>query len=283
MSVRRMCMRISGASALAVMLAASGPRVVAQAAAQQPDLRVEGDWVRTDPEGSGSFDGLGAQFPKAELLPGVQMAGGGGRGGRGGPGGAPGAGGGRGNPRPENAGPLRPGEAVVINAMPCGGRGGFGNNVGSGLINPDSGGVHIVEGKNEVRFSGERGGWRFIYLDGRKHPDPGVPSGAGHSVGHYEGNVLVVETVGFTAGAVPGSGMRTPETKLTERFEVQPDGKSMKITYTWEDPKVYAKPHTYRLIFDRAPRIGGYSYSLEEWCDASDPGEGQSITAPKQL
>ena len=57
----------------------------------------------------------------------------------------------------------------------------------------------------------------------------------------------------------------------------------LQVTYTWEDPKIYAKPHTYRLIFDRAPKIGGYSYALEEWCDASDPGEGQSITAPKQL
>jgi hypothetical protein len=168
--------------------------------------------------------------------------------------------------------------------MPCGGRGG-GNGYGGGLINPDSGGVHIVEGKREVTFAAERGGARHIYLDGRAHPDLSrwTPNAAGHSVGHYEGNVLVVDTVGFAPGAVPGGGQRTAETHLTERFEVAADGKSMKITYTWDDPKIYAKPHTYRLIFDRAPAIGGPSYVFEEWCDASDPVEAQSIVPPKQL
>ena len=61
---------------------------------------------------------------------------------------------------------------------------------------PDSGGVHIVEHKDEVVFAGERGGVRHIYLDGRPHPNGWVPTGAGHSVGRYEGDVLVVETVG---------------------------------------------------------------------------------------
>ena len=63
-------------------------------------------------------------------------------------------------------------------------------------------------------------------------------------------------------------------------IEVQPDGKSMRVTYTWTDPKIFAKPYTYRLIFDRAP--GDVTYALDEWCDASDPVEGQSIVPPKQ-
>lgn len=250
-----------------------------------PNLRIEGDWVRTDPEGSDSFDGLAANYPKAELKPefaAAQAARGGG-GGRGGPGGGRGGPGGRGTP----AGPATPHEAgqpYVVSAMPCGGGRG-GNNYGSSLINPDSGGVHIVEGKDQVIFAGERGGARFIYLDGRAHPDLSLKpaSGGGHSIGHYEGNVLVVDTVGLTAGAVPGGGQRTAETHLQERFQVSPDGKQLTITYTWDDPKIYAKPHVYRLIFDRAPAIGGLSYAFEEWCDASDPVEGQSIVPPKQL
>lgn len=153
------------------------------------------------------------------------------------------------------------------------------------MINPDSGGVHIVEGKDEVIYAGERGGWRHIYMDGRKHPDLSrwTPNAAGHSIGHYEGNVLVVETVGFAAGGVSGGGQRTPETKLTERFEVAADGKSMKVTYTWDDPKIYVKPHTYRLIYDRSPTVNGVSWAFDEWCDGSDPIEGQSIVAPVQL
>src|SRR4051812_11468579 len=92
MSVRGTSIGILSASAFAALLAfTGGSHVQAQQGASQPDLRVEGDYVRNDVEGSGSFDGLAAQFPKAELLPGVQPMGRG----RGpapaaGPGGAPG-------------------------------------------------------------------------------------------------------------------------------------------------------------------------------------------------
>jgi len=147
--------------------------------------------------------------------------------------------------------------------------------------------VHFVEHKDEVIFAGERGGVRHFYLDGRQHPTPWTPTPAGHSIAKYEGNILVVETVGFTAGAVPGGGVRTPETRLVERFEVAPDGKRLTITYTWDDPRVYQKPHVYRYYFDRSPIIDSagtpVSYALEEWCDAGDPIEKQSIVPPKQI
>ncbi len=275
----------------ALILAAGLTAAVQHISAQTPptasaDLTIEGDWVRTDPEGSSSFDGLAANYPRAELRPDF-VASAAGRGGPGGRGGGAGRGGpgGRGGAPAADAVPHEAGQPYVVSAMPCGGGRGGGNNYGSSLINPDSGGVHIVESKGMVVFAGERGGARFFYLDGRAHPDLSrqPPSGAGHSTAHYEGNVLVVETVGLTAGAVPGGGQRTPETRLQEKFAVSPDGKQLTITYTWDDPKIYAKPHTYRLIFDRAPKIGGFSYALEEWCDASDPIEGQSIVPPKQL
>src|SRR4029079_4082471 len=112
---------------------------------------------------------------------------------------------------------------------------------------------HFVEHKGEVILAGERGGVRHIYMDGRPHPGTGnrTPTGAGHSVGRYEGDVLVVDTTGFTPGAVVAGGVRTPDTHLVERFEVSPDGKQLTVTYTWDDPKIYAKPHTYRYVFDR--------------------------------
>jgi hypothetical protein len=213
------------------------------------------------------------------LTPEAQAAGG--RGGRGG-----GRGGGRAGAPPAAPGgaPLAAGQAVIVNTMPCGGRAG-GAGYGGQLITPDSVGVHFVEGRSEVVFAGERAGVRHIYIDGRSHPDPSrwTPISAGHSVGRYEGNDLVVETVGFSPGAVPGGGLRTAETVLTERFAVAPDGRSMTVTYTWTDPKIYQKPHTYRIVFDRAPAVGGLVWAFEEWCDASDPVETQSIVPPKQL
>src|SRR5262245_43367299 len=172
------------------------PSLHAREPAQAPDTRLEGDWVRIDPDGAGNFGGLGASIPPAQLLPGV--AAGGGRGGRGG-----GGRGGRGGaPAPAQAGPNPEGVPYIVVAQPCGGGGGRSN--GALLVNPDSGGVHFVEHKDEVIFAGERGGVRHFFLDGRAHPVPWTPTPAGHSVGRYDGKALVVDTVGMMAGGVRG-------------------------------------------------------------------------------
>ena len=245
--------------------------------AQQPDnpppnRRLEGDWVRLDVDGSGSFGGLTSKFTPAELTPEAAARGGGGRGGRGG------AQAGRGAPAPTGGQPNAAGVPYIAVAMPCSNPAGRGN--GALLLNPDSGGVHFIEQKGEIVFAGERGGVRHIYMDGRAHPANWVPTPAGHSVGRFEGDTLVVETVGLTPGAVVAGGARTPETKLIERFDVSADGRRLTITYTWEDPKIYRRPHTYQIFMERLP---AGSYALEEWCDASDPIEQQSIVPPKQL
>ena len=245
--------------------------------AQQPDntldanRRLEGDWVRIDVVGAGSFGGLTSKITPAALTPEAAARGRAGGGGRGAAA--------RGGPPPNTTGQPNPtGVPYIAVAMPCSNPAGRGN--GALLLNPDSGGVHFIEQKDEIIFAGERGGVRHIYMDGRPHPSHWTPTPAGHSVGRYEGNVLVVETVGMTAGAVVAGGLRTPETKLTERFEVAADGRRLTISYTWEDPKIYERPHTYQIFMERLP---AGSYALEEWCDASDPLEQQSIVPPKQL
>lgn len=242
-----------------------------QAQTSAPNLSVEGDWVRTDLSGSGSFDGLGGSLPRAQLTAeGTTLVSRGGRGGRGrGPGGPP---------DPGTGGPHTVGDPYIVVSRPCGGGGGN----GMGSFNPDSGGFHIIVAKNEVVFSQERGGSRIIYMDGRQQPDmTNWSRAAGHSVGHFENGVLVVDTVGLPAGGgIPGGGVRTLETHLTERFEVSPDGQHMKIVYTYTDPKIYVKPHTYAYTFDRVQPTP--SYAFEDWCDASDPIERQSIVPPPQ-
>ena len=53
----------------AFLLPAAAPSPLAQPLAAA-NSRLEGDWVRIDPDGAGSFDGLGASIPPAQLLPG---------------------------------------------------------------------------------------------------------------------------------------------------------------------------------------------------------------------
>lgn len=244
---------------------AQGQQKSQAAPAATPHL--EGDWVRTDLTGSGDFGGLTNKFEKAELTPeGTAMAAGGGRGGA------------RGVAFTENR-VHAVGEPYIVVDQPCGGVSGFGG--GSSGINPDSDAIHIIEQKDEVLITPERGGSRRIYLDGRAQPDLSLwtPTAGGHSVGHYEDGVLMADTVGLTRGMVPGGGYRTPETHLAERFEVSPDGQHLTIKYTYSDPKIYVKPHSYEYTFDRLP---AGSYAFDEWCDASDPIERQSIVPPPQ-
>ena len=87
--------------------------------------------------------------------------------------------------------------------------------------------------------------WRVIYMDGRPHPKDVDPSFAGHSVGHWEGDALVVDTVGFnekfwmTREGIP----LTEKLHLTERF-TRTDYDDLKYEATIDDPGAYSAPWT---------------------------------------
>src|SRR5690606_7353554 len=62
--------------------------------------------------------------------------------------------------------------------------------------------------------------FRVIYMDGRPHPEDLDPSYGGHSVGHWEGDTLVIDTVGFNErGWIDAYGApTTSQLHLTERL-----------------------------------------------------------------
>jgi len=56
----------------------------------------------------------------------------------------------------------------------------------------------LVETPTHIFFINESmHGYRQIFMDGRTHPDPPDPNWHGHSIGRWEGDTLVVDTVGF--------------------------------------------------------------------------------------
>ena len=123
--------------------------------------------------------------------------------------------------------------------------------------------LNIVAARDEVLIAAESGRGRFIYTDGRSHPDrrasPEVPSGFGHSIGRWEGDTLVVDTIGFPARVcdsrrpvmlVPGGGRAKDTTHLVERFRLT-DPDTLSVTFTWEDPTVFLAPHTYSYTYKR--------------------------------
>ena len=82
--------------------------------------------------------------------------------------------------------------------------------------------------------------FRQIFLDGRAHPTDPEPSWLGYSIGKWDGDVLVVETVGFNDKTwLDGSGHPHSEAmRLTERFRRRDVG-HMEIEIAIDDPKAY--------------------------------------------
>jgi hypothetical protein len=105
------------------------------------------------------------------------------------------------------------------------------------------------------------GGVRQIFTDGRKHtPDP-QPSWMGYSVGRWEGDSLVVDTVGFNdRGWLDGSGHPHSEAlKVQERYRRRDFG-HMDVQVTLDDPKMYTRPFGIKYTLDLVPDsdIGEY-------------------------
>ena len=79
---------------------------------------------------------------------------------------------------------------------------------------------------------------RTVYTDGRKHPAASQTFLHGHSVGHWEGKTLVVDTTNFkdhpmgNSTSIPGSTQK----HLTEKFTLSQDGKTLEYSGTLEDP-----------------------------------------------
>jgi hypothetical protein len=91
--------------------------------------------------------------------------------------------------------------------------------------------------------------YRIIFMDGRQHPKDLVPSNYGHSVGRWEGDTLVVETVGLNEKFwIDTRGTpHTDKLKFTERF-TRSDMNTLQYQATIDDPGAYTKPWTTQVF-----------------------------------
>jgi len=102
-------------------------------------------------------------------------------------------------------------------------------------------GLMVILSERDVTF-------RQIFTDGRALPKDPNPSFTGYSSGHWEGDTLVVQTVGFRDGMWldrSGSPM-TDAAIMTERFRRVNYG-NLEIEITMDDPKAYTAPWTVKL------------------------------------
>jgi hypothetical protein len=85
--------------------------------------------------------------------------------------------------------------------------------------------------------------YRQIYVDGRKLPDDPNPTWLGYSVGHWEGDTLVVESAGFNDRSwLDRAGHpHSEKLRVTERFR-RVDFGHMQFQITFDDPETLTKP-----------------------------------------
>jgi hypothetical protein len=106
--------------------------------------------------------------------------------------------------------------------------------------------LEIVQTPDRIfQFFEYRHDWREIWMDGRELPDLEIyePKWNGYSVGHWEGDVLVVESVGFDERSwLDKYGYpHSEEMHLIERYR-RLDADTLELTMTLTDPMVYTRP-----------------------------------------
>ncbi len=106
--------------------------------------------------------------------------------------------------------------------------------------------LQMPEQKRIIRiFQGQAHMWQVIYMDARPHPQEAydLPSWMGHSVGHWDGDTLVVDTVGFNEGnwLSVGGAIQTSQLHLIERF-TRVDYNNLRYEATIDDPGAYTRP-----------------------------------------
>jgi len=114
--------------------------------------------------------------------------------------------------------------------------------------------IEINEAEEVIMIRGQF--WdeeRTVYMDGREHPDVDDRFASGHSIGRWDGDTLVVDTMNFTDHrspyqiGVPSGGQK----HVVERYRLIEEGTRIAVEFVLEDPEYIAQPltHTRELIY----------------------------------
>ena len=105
--------------------------------------------------------------------------------------------------------------------------------------------IMLFEGGNALRQ---------IWTDGRGHPADLDPSWMGHSIGHWEGDTLVVDTIGLTdkSWLDTAGHPHSDVLHVIERIR-RVDHDTLENTLTFDDPKTYTRPWSSKIIYKLHP------------------------------
>lgn len=141
--------------------------------------------------------------------------------------------------------------------------------------------IQILEAPDQIVLQAENIAMpRRIYTDGRGHPEDLDSSWMGHSIGRWEGDVLMVDTVGTNGktramngvGANAGVSIEDKDRRfpasdqlhLVERLRVVAEGEILEDQITINDPKTYTSPITLKHYWQRRPDLNMMEYYCGE-------------------
>jgi len=117
--------------------------------------------------------------------------------------------------------------------------------------------------------------FRIIYMDGRPHPKDFVPDYYGHNVGHWEGDTLVIDSVGYNEKFWIDRGQH-PHTEKMHMIEklTRTDMNTIRYEVTIDDPGAYTAPWTGQFSLRYVPTDELFEYVCQDNNFASELMQG---------
>ena len=139
--------------------------------------------------------------------------------------------------------------------------------------------LKIVQTPSLIVIFGERLAYRQIFLDGRGLPADPNPDFMGYSVGHWEGDTIVIVTAGYNDRTWLFDGLpHTESLRTTERFHRKDFG-HLEIAETFDDPKAFTRPWTVQAPGSLMPD----SDLLEHVCNESESDSAHLVGKASDL
>ena len=122
--------------------------------------------------------------------------------------------------------------------------------------------------------------YRTIYMDGRSHPKDVAPSYLGHSIGHWEGDTLVIDSVGFSEDVwMNRDGLpHTSQLHLVERL-TRTNFETLNYEVTIDDPGAYTAPWTSGYTLGWSKGLTLFEYVCQENNISPESMGGDALTS----
>ena len=130
--------------------------------------------------------------------------------------------------------------------------------------------------------------YRVIHMDGRQLEKDMAPQWMGYSVGHWDGDTLVVDSVGFNDKTwLNDAGLpHTEALRMTERYR-RPDFGHLQVEVTYTDPAAYVKPWGFTVEMALAPDTemleSVCELSSDHWAGNASDASSTAVTVPPDV